>query len=216
MHEVIFDVDGTLWDSTEQVAVSWRDTCSRYEIPCEHITGERLKKEVGKTLPDIGFSLFPDLPEDEAIRVTQEACDEENAYLLSHPPGVFEEVPGMLAALKAQGIPVFIVSNCQSGYIEVMLETSGLGHLINGHLCAGDTGVPKAETLGIAIEKWKLRSPVYVGDTAGDEASAGAAGMPFIHAAYGFGTAVRPACVISSPGQLPGILDSPELRKEES
>ena len=151
-----------------------------------------------------------------AIRVTQEACDEENAYLLSHPPGVFEEVPGMLAALKAQGIPVYIVSNCQSGYIEVMLETSGLGHLINGHLCAGDTGVPKAETLGIAIEKWKLRSPVYVGDTAGDEASAGAAGMPFIHAAYGFGTAVRPACVISSPGQLPGILDSPELRKEES
>ena len=213
MHEVIFDVDGTLWDSTEQVAVSWRDTCSRYGIPCEHITGERLKKEFGKTLPDIGFSLFPDLPEDEAIRVTQEACDEENAYLLSHPPGVFEEVPGMLAALKAQGIPVFIVSNCQSGYIEVMLETSGLGHLIDGHLCAGDTGVPKAETLGITIEKWKLRSPVYVGDTAGDEASAGAAGMPFIHAAYGFGTAVRPACVISSPGELPGILDSPELRK---
>ena len=213
MHEVIFDVDGTLWDSTEQVAVSWRDTCSRYGIPCEHITGERLKKEFGKTLPDIGFSLFPDLPEDEAIRVTQEACDEENAYLLSHPPGVFEEVPGMLAALKAQGIPVFIVSNCQSGYIEVMLETSGLGHLIDGHLCAGDTGVPKAETLGIAIEQWKLRSPVYVGDTAGDEASAGAAGMPFIHAAYGFGTAVRPACVISSPGELPGILDSPELRK---
>ena len=213
MHEVIFDVDGTLWDSTEQVAVSWRDTCNRYGIPCEHITGERLKKEFGKTLPDIGFSLFPDLPEDEAIRVTQEACDEENAYLLSHPPGVFEEVPGMLAALKAQGIPVFIVSNCQSGYIEVMLETSGLGHLIDGHLCAGDTGVPKAETLGIAIEKWKLRSPVYVGDTAGDEVSAGAAGMPFIHAAYGFGTAVRPACVISSPGELPGILDSPELRK---
>ena len=86
-------------------------------------------------------------------------------------------------------------------------------YFVLGHLCAGDTGVPKAETLGIAIEKWKLRSPVYVGDTAGDEASAGAAGMPFIHAAYGFGTAVRPACVISSPGELPGILDSPELRK---
>lgn len=211
MHEVIFDVDGTLWDSTEQVAVSWRDTCSRYGIPCDHITGERLKKEFGKTLPDIGFSLFPDLPHDEAIRITQEACDEENAYLLSHPPGVFEEVPGMLAALKAQGIPVYIVSNCQSGYIEVMLETSGLGHLIDGHLCAGDTGVPKAETLGIAIKKWNLRSPVYVGDTAGDEASAGAAGMPFIHAAYGFGTAVRPACVINSPGELPVILSSPDL-----
>ena len=38
----------------------------------------------------------------------------------------------------------------------------------------------------------KNESAVYVGDTEGDENAAHAAGIPFIHAAYGFGAAQNP------------------------
>ena len=43
---------------------------------------------------------------------------------------------------------------------------------------------------------------VYVGDTAGDMTAAHSAGLPFIHAAYGFGTADSPEYVISSFSEL--------------
>ena len=48
----------------------------------------------------------------------------------------------------------------------------------------------------------------YVGDTALDEASAAAAGCPFVHAAYGFGSAVAPLASVHTPGGLPAVLDA--------
>ena len=70
MDALIFDVDGTLWDSTEKVAVAWRQVCEREGVPSDMITPERLKKEFGKTLENIGYSLFPFLPKEEAVRVS--------------------------------------------------------------------------------------------------------------------------------------------------
>ena len=46
------------------------------------------------------------------------------------------------------------------------------------------------------MKRNNLRHAVYVGDTAGDERSARAAGLPFIFAAYGFGQAAAPDAVI--------------------
>ncbi len=206
MHAVIFDVDGTLWDSTEAVADSWRRTFRSLNLPCDHVTGERLRREFGKTLPDIGFSLYPDLPRDRAIAVTEQACEEENAHLLATRPPVYPEIPALFQRLREEGIPIYIVSNCQSGYIEVLLETSGLAPFVSGHLCAGDTGVAKAETLGLAVKRWQIPSPVYVGDTLGDEEATRKAGLLFIHAAYGFGEAKAPDAVIRSPLELPEVL----------
>lgn len=42
--------------------------------------------------------------------------------------------------------PLFIVSNCQCGYIEAMLNASGLGSYIKDHLCFEETQTPKSQT----------------------------------------------------------------------
>ena len=47
---IFFDVDGTLWDSTEQVAVTWKQVCLEAGLPADHITGERMKQEFGKLM----------------------------------------------------------------------------------------------------------------------------------------------------------------------
>ena len=109
MKAVIFDVDGTLWDSTEKVAISWRMTCARRGVPCRQITGERLKQEFGKLLPDIGRSVFPELPEDAVLRLTEECCEEENRYLLADPPKTYEGIYELFRTLSGR-MPVFIVS----------------------------------------------------------------------------------------------------------
>ena len=55
----------------------------------------------------------------------------------------------------------------------------------------------------------KFLKPVYVGDTLLDHKSAAEAGLPFIFAAYGFGT-VENTPSIESLAELPGLLDTME------
>lgn len=208
MKAVIFDIDGTLWDSTEKVAVSWRKTCTRHKVPCSHITGERLKKEFGKLLPDIGRSVFPELPEEEVLRLTEECCENENRDLLANPPEAYPGVHELFRVLAGQ-MPVFIVSNCQAGYIEAMLKATGLEDFVTDHLCPGDTGEAKAENICRIIDKYGLTDAVYVGDTAGDAKASANAGIPFVFAAYGFGHVENAAATIFSPPELLQLTERP-------
>ena len=53
---VIFDVDGTLWDTTDLVAEAWNHAVADFGIEREEpITGDTLKKEFGKAV----FTAFP-------------------------------------------------------------------------------------------------------------------------------------------------------------
>ena len=61
MDSIIFDVDGTLWNSTEIVARAWTDYLSTQNMEME-ITSGQLQSLFGRLLPDIARIIFPDLP----------------------------------------------------------------------------------------------------------------------------------------------------------
>ena len=84
--------------------------------------------------------------------------------------------------------PLYIVSNCQKGYIESFLDGNGTRHLFQDWECPGVTGLSKGENISLIIGRNGLRRPAYVGDTQGDADGARQAGIPFIYAAYGFGS----------------------------
>ncbi len=201
MRSYIFDVDGTIWDSTEAVAVSWRETAKRHGAPYEHITPERLKQEFGKLLEDIGRSIFPDLDQETIDQVTGDLCDEENEYIRKHGPEPYDGVREMLEMLSKEH-ELFIVSNCQAGYIEAMLEKTGLGSYFKDHLCPGDTGNPKGDNIREIVRRHHLEDAVYVGDTLGDYESTKYAGLPFVFARYGFGEVPNPDYTIDTPMDL--------------
>ena len=71
------------------------------------------------------------------------------------------------------------------------MEKLGIRHLFRGHLCFGDTGTDKGDTIRALMAKHGISSAVYIGDTQGDSEAAGKAGIPFIWASYGFGTPER-------------------------
>ena len=58
---IIFDVDGTLWDSTEEVAYSWNQAIKEQTDMDRTLTAEQLKREFGKPLEEIMDDLFPEL-----------------------------------------------------------------------------------------------------------------------------------------------------------
>lgn len=186
MDSIIFDVDGTLWDSTESVAASWNKAIREHSSLNLTLEPVSLSRVFGKTMTEIADTLFPSLSADERMKLLEVCFDEENRYLEDHPGILYPDVARTLKKLASR-YPLYIVSNCQCGYIEVLLRTTGLGPYIKDHLCFGETQVPKGETIRKLIVKNRLQSPVYVGDTQGDADSCKTAGIPFIFAEYGFG-----------------------------
>ena len=209
MDATIFDVDGTLWDSTPQVAIAWQMIAKNCKVPYEHITPERLHREFGKMMKDIAYSIFPDLSKEDALGVLKECMDYEVAYLLSHPPLPYDGVEQVFKYFNRK-MPLFIVSNCQAGYIETFLETSDLSEYITCHLCPDDTGLNKAGNIKKIVDDFDLHSAVYVGDTMGDYNSANEAGIDFIFAKYGFGDVPDAPETIYKPRDLIRIYEETE------
>lgn len=188
MDGIIFDVDGTLWDSTDVVAKSWNQAIIENTDLPSNVTGSELRAVFGKTMDEITEFLLPTLSYEERRRVGFLCFDYENKLLETEHGTLFEGVRETFEKLSAK-TDLFIVSNCQCGYIEVFLQTTGLEKYIKDFLCFGQTQVPKNETLRILMEHNNLKDVVYIGDTQGDFDACQKAGVPFIFAEYGFGDA---------------------------
>lgn len=183
---IIFDLDGTLWDSTEGVANSWSEVLGKYNYAKKEVTVDELKGCMGKLLSDIGKILFLDLDEATRDNLIEECCQRENEYLEEHGGILYDKLEDTLEKLSTE-YKLFIVSNCQAGYIECFLKAHNLGKYFVDFECPGKTGLPKAENIKLIIERKKLKNPIYVGDTQGDADSAKKAEIPFVFAKYGFG-----------------------------
>ena len=202
---IIFDVDGTLWDSTEVVKDAWNRAFidSGYDDP--QITADRLKGLFGLPMADIIRDIFPEGSAEEIETLTPVIYKNEDDYLRKNGGKLYPQIIETIAALSEK-IPVFIVSNCQQGYIELFMDKTGCGKYISDHLCPGDTGLLKADNISKIVEDHKLAHPVYVGDTIMDKEACDGAKCPFIYARYGFGHVDEYDHVIDSPAELMGLV----------
>ena len=200
---IIFDVDGTLWDSAKPVAESWTLMLERrYPELARIITPDDMYRNMGKTMDAIGADLFPGLAPDKRDEVMDACMRYENEYLADHPGVTYPNMKETLAALSRE-YGLYIVSNCQEGYIEALMAACGIASYISDTECFGATGRPKGDNIRLVMERNGLKKCLYVGDTAMDQEAAGKAGIPFVFASYGFGQASGADAVIGSLAELP-------------
>ena len=200
---IIFDVDGTLWDSAKPVAESWTLMLERrYPELARIITPDDMYRNMGKTKDAIGADLFPGLAPDKRDEVMDACMRYENEYLADHPGVTYPNMKETLAALSRE-YGLYIVSNCQEGYIEALMAACGIASYISDTECFGATGRPKGDNIRLVMERNGLEKCLYVGDTAMDQEAAGKAGIPFVFASYGFGQASGADAVIGSLAELP-------------
>jgi len=184
---IIFDLDGTLWDSRKPITEAWNIILKKHpEIVREPITEDDLNSCMGLPMYDIAAKLFPG----EEVKVRNDLMDElclfENDYLAEVGGCLYPQLSETLEKLSTR-YPLFIVSNCQDGYIESFLSAHFMSDFFKDTECWGRTFLPKGESNKILMERNELKNPVYVGDTDGDAQSAIDAGIDFIFARYGFG-----------------------------
>ena len=184
---LIFDIDGTLWDSRALVAEGYNLQLHKEGLDHLFVDAETLKPLFGKVMTEIADAIFPNIPLPERYELMDRCMETENRYLFENEcrigyPGVKETLSELAKTHR-----LFIVSNAQCGYPELCIEKLGLGDYIEGHMCFGDTGKPKGQTILALMARHGIQNAAYIGDTQGDYEATLDAGIPFIFAAYGFG-----------------------------
>ena len=201
---LIFDIDGTLWDSRALVAEGYNIQlrAEGYDHLC--VNAEQLRPLFGKVMTEIADVILASVAPPERYVLMDRCMETENRYLREHPcPIGYAGVRETMEKL-AKKYRLFIVSNSQCGYPELCIRKLGLEAFISGHLCFGDTGTEKALTIRRLMETHDIDSAVYIGDTQGDLDAADGAGIPFVYAEFGFGQVARWDEKI---GSFPELLD---------
>ncbi len=184
---IIFDLDGTIWDSAATCTEGWNTALKEMPQYNMQLKTEEIRAVMGKTLNEIEDIIFSKIESKEVRAATRKKCTACQMKVLAKKGGVlYPEVEETLKKLSEK-YKLFIVSNCENGYLDAFFTA----HKLDKYFCDYEywerTGLTKAENIRLVIERNSLENSVYVGDTQHDANSAEKAGIPFIHASYGFG-----------------------------
>ncbi len=176
---VIWDVDGTLVDSTEY---HWLACCEALANVGYVLTRERFESIIGQKMDRaLRQILGPDLPAAESMRL--EALKEERFRALMQAGGLLL-LPGVrdwLDRLKAHGWRQGVASSAPRLNLDVMLSAVAIEPYLEAVVCAEDVtlGKPDPEPFLLAATRLGIRPDrcIVVEDAAPGIAGARAAGM---------------------------------------
>ncbi len=198
---ILFDLDGTLWDSCVAIMPSWQRVMKAHGIKRPPITQEEMNSYMGKTVEQIAPLMLPEVSLEEAIGIMKEGCIEELEELRQNGATLYEGIIETLNELS-NDYNLYIVSNSEDGYIQAFISHYKLEGIIKDFECAGRTGRCKGDNIASVIERNAIDKAFYVGDTALDKEAADKAGVPFVLADYGFGDVENPDYIIEKPADL--------------
>lgn len=204
---VIFDLDGTLWDSSVQVADSWNIVIEK-EVGKEHtLSANDIMRYMGLTMTEIADRHFGFLPEKERYELSRKCEVFENGYITEHGGKLFEGVEETLSYLKDKGVQMAVVSNCQEGYVKAFLDSMDMWKYFIDYEEWGRTGLLKADNIKLVMERNGASKGIYVGDIQKDSDAAHKAGVECIYASYGFGEINDAVATLKSFDELPAVLN---------
>ncbi|TJX12880.1 HAD family hydrolase [Tissierella creatinini] len=186
LDSIIFDLDGTLWDSTKEILKSWNEALDKYDEVTRKFTIEDIEGFMGTPIDKIFKSFLSYLDEDKIREIERKCNINEIEYIEAHGGNLYPGLENVLNELSAK-YKLAIVSNCQDGYIEAFIKYNGFERYFTDFEYIGRTGLPKSENIKLVIERNNFKNSIYLGDTEGDRKAARLSGISFIYAKYGFG-----------------------------
>ena len=147
---IIFDMDGTLWDSASQVAAAW----STVTVPKlgKEVTKEDMYRTMGMPMDKLAKAIFPDHELSVLLPILEESYQVENDYLSKHGATLYPHLVETLHTLSEK-YPLYIVSNCQEGYIEAFLSYYKFGGYFQDVICFGANQKQQAATLALILKR---------------------------------------------------------------
>lgn len=201
---IIFDIDGTLWDSTKTVLKAWNLALDEFGL--KHVGLDDVLSCMGKTGPQIADFMMPNQDENTKMQVLERCFEIEHELLAKEGADLFPNEKETLDLLSKK-YPLFILTNAGPSYVDLFLNDSKMSEYFIDSLSYGENNNSKTENIKILMERHDLDSAIYVGDTRDDQLYSQAVPVPFVYAAYGFGQAVEPEFSINDLSELPDIIE---------
>ena len=189
---VLFDLDGTLLDTLEDIAVSTNNALRYFGFP-QHET-EAYKYFIGDGREALALRALPEHHRDTTTLGKMVArIEEEYARCWADNTRPFEGIPELLDALTTRGIGMSVLSNKPHDFTELMVSRR-LKYWRFQIVAGALPDVPKKPSPAAALnitQRLNLRPSefLYVGDSGVDMETAVGAGMYPVGAAWGFRTA---------------------------
>ena len=182
---VLFDLDGTLIDTTDLILSCYRNSVSRLvENPP---TDAEILEGFGTPLPDQLRRLFPELRDriDELVALWRRAQEELHDKLIKPFPGAAE----VLAELRRRGYPLGVVTSKERTSAERDMALYGLHRLVDVLVCLDDTANhkphPEPVLKALRLMSAEPRQTLYVGDSLHDMKAGREAGVRVAAALWG-------------------------------
>lgn len=186
MTTILFDLDGTLINTTSIVLPAFKQTLTSFG---QNIPDDRtLQSTFGMPDDDIWKMLMPTADEPTRKAAFHES---EQAILAAmfRTDIMIPHAREVLDTLKDRGHTLTTASNCGAGYLNAVLDSQGLRALFTHPLCLGTVeGTVKADILQEHFKQIDKRQTVMVGDRSSDVEAARSHGIPVIGCSLGFGT----------------------------
>lgn len=201
---IIFDLDGTLWDSREEITKAWKNI-----VPDIDISTNDLNSLMGKTSSEYIEFLFPNVNKEYALELMKKCEDEEVKYLIKFGASLYKNIIQVIKDLS-KSYKLFIVSNCQAGYIESFLIHYNLSKFFIDIECNGNTNMSKEDNIKLLMNRNNLNSSqtCYIGDTQSDYQASTKNNILFIWCKYGFGNLQKYQLVIDSPDEIKNLIET--------
>jgi phosphoglycolate phosphatase len=196
---VLFDLDGTLLDTLEDLADSTNRCLASLDLPGHPVQAYRYF--VGDGLANLALRTLPPERRDEAsVRALQELFNRDYRGHWADKTRPYDGIPGLLDALSARGLPMAILSNKPHAFAVEMAA-----HFLSSWKWAavfGERGShPRKPDPAAALEAGKAMGlppgrVLYAGDTRTDMQTARNAGMFAVGVLWGF----RPRAELEESG----------------
>jgi HAD superfamily hydrolase (TIGR01509 family) len=177
---ILFDVDGTLVDTTYIHAVCWAEALRQngHEVPMS-----TLHHHVGMSSDQLlGAVLGEDRDKDE-----DDLLDEAHKTLYKQHWGRLRPLPGaadLLRRCAAAGLKVVLASSASSEELTMLRSVIDADDVISAATGKNDAdaGKPQPDIVQVALQKSGVAADraVFVGDATWDGVAAGRAGLPFV------------------------------------
>jgi phosphoglycolate phosphatase len=186
---VIFDLDGTLVDSLEDLTSSVNYMRSRFGL--DALSQEQVRSAIGKGARNLVERSMPadDSRIDEALAIF---LDHNGSNLAVHTR-LYPGAEKLLSSLKHIDIPLALVSNKNTGHCRQLLSTLNIQEYF--HTILGGDAVknckPSPDALLEAISRTNAakETTVMIGDSINDVTAAAEAGVTSIGCSFGYGEA---------------------------
>ncbi len=204
---VLFDLDGTLLDTLDDLADAANAALDRLGLPAhpldayKYFVGDGMRNLVLRTLPE-------DQRDEDTLVKTMEAFQEEYGRNWADKTRPYDGVAELLDALARRGVPKAVLSNKPHDFTQLCVARLLSKWSFAAVQGVSDTNPRKPDPTGALRIAERLgvtpADVLYAGDTNTDMQTATAAGMFAVGVTWGF----RPAAELLAHGAL-ALIDTP-------